>query len=220
MAGYSTAQLTFVIEQYILRASSITVQRAYNIKFSTLTAPSGKVIKRCVKNFYATGNISPLKQSRRPTTAWMLQNIQLVKDIVEANPKASVQRIAQQVGICQRSTHAILKKDMSLKSYKIQVIQKLEPQDYEKRKPFASWFINQCEVNPNLQRRLVCQMKHTFVLIVPLTSETVEFGLNIIHKLSSQHLFTLRRITVWCAVTAQEIIRPYFFEDHSGNAVT
>ena len=82
MAVYSTAQLTFVTEQYILSASPITVQRAYKIKFSTRTAPSEKVMKRCVKNFYATGNISPLKQSGRPTTARTPQNIQLAKDIV------------------------------------------------------------------------------------------------------------------------------------------
>ena len=28
------------------------------------------------------------------------------------------------------------------------------------------------------------------------------------------------RITVWCTVTAQEIIGPYFLEDHPGNAAT
>ena len=71
-------------------ASPITVQRAYKIQFSTRTAPSEKVIKRCVKKFYATGNISPLKQSGRPKTARTPQNIRLVKDVVEANPKASV----------------------------------------------------------------------------------------------------------------------------------
>ena len=118
-----------------------------------------KVIQRCVKNFKATGNISPPKQSGRPTTARTPQNIQLVKDIVEANPKASVRRIAQQVEICQRSAHTILKKDISQKPYQIHVVQKLEPQDYEKRKQFASWFINQCELNPNLQRRSSCQVK-------------------------------------------------------------
>ena len=86
-------------EQYILGASPITVQRAYKIGFPSRTAaPSEKVIKRCVKNFYATGIISPLKQSRRPTTARTPHNIQLVKDIVEANSKDTVRRIAQQEG--------------------------------------------------------------------------------------------------------------------------
>ena len=61
MAGYSTAQPTFVTEQYILNASPITVQWPYKIQFSTRTCPSETVIKRCVKNFHATGNISPLK---------------------------------------------------------------------------------------------------------------------------------------------------------------
>ena len=114
-------------KQYILSGSPIIVQRPYKIKFSTYTAPSGKVIEQCVKNFYATGNISPLKQSGKRMTVTMPQNIQLVKDIVKTNPKASVRRIAQQVGIYQHSAHTILKKDMLLKPYKIKVVQKLKP---------------------------------------------------------------------------------------------
>ena len=90
MAGYSTAQLTFVTEQFIIIASPITVKRAYKIKFSTRMAPSEKVIQQCIKNFYGTGNIYLLKQSGKPMTARTPQSIQLVKNIVEGNPKASV----------------------------------------------------------------------------------------------------------------------------------
>ena len=61
-------------------------------------------------------------------------------------------------------------------------------------------------------------MKHTFVVMVQLTNKTADFVLNIIHKLSNPHPPHSKRITVSCAVTAHEIIGPYFFEDHSGNA--
>ena len=36
---------------------------------------------------------------------------------------------------------------MSLKPYKIQVVQKLEQ--------FAAWFINQCELNPNFTEKII-----------------------------------------------------------------
>ena len=87
------------------------------------------------------------------------------------------------------------------------------------RKQFASWFINQCELNPNLQRRLLCQMKHTFLLMVQLTSKTVDFGLNIIHKLSGPHLFPLNELLFGALSQRRKLITgPYFSEDHSRNA--
>ena len=101
---------------------------------------------------------------RCTTTERPPQNIRLVKNIVEANPKTSVWRISQQVGLCQRSAHAILKKDISLKPYKIQVAHKLEPQDYEKRKQFASWFINQCELNLNFIEKIIMSDEEHFCI--------------------------------------------------------
>ena len=127
------------------------------------------------KKLYAAGNISPLKQSGRPATAQTPQNIQLVKDIVRANPKASVRRIEQQVRICQRSAHTIFKKNMSLKPYKIQVVQKLEPQDHVKRKQFASCFINQCVFNLNFTEKIIMSDETHFCSDGPVNRQNCRF---------------------------------------------
>ena len=164
--------------------------------------------------------IYPLKQFERLTTARTPQNIQLVKDIVEANLKASVRWIAQQVGICLRLAHTILKKHMSLKPYQIQVVQKLELQDCEKRKQFASWFINQCELNHNFTGKIIMSNETHFYIDGSFNKQNCRFWAE--HNpqvVQPTHLHS-KRIIVWRAITAQEIIGPYFFEDHSGNAVT
>ena len=54
-------------------------------------------------------------------------------------------------------------------------------------------------------------MKHTFVLMVELTSKTVEFGLNIIHKLSSPpHLFTVNELLFSALSQRRKLLDPIF----------
>ena len=208
MAGYSTAQLTFVSEQCILGAIPVTVQRANKIQFSTRTLfPSEKVIMRCAKYFYATGHISPPKQSGKPTTARTPHNIlsvtmssQLIRGLSSTRNKcafASVQRV--QFG---RKT---------LKPCMIQVVQKLEPRDYEKRKQFASWFINQCELKPNFTEKIIMSNEAHFSYDGLVNKQNcrfwVEHNPRVVQPTTSLHFI---RITVWCAVTEQEIIGLYF----------
>lgn len=90
MAGYSTLQLIFAVHQFLLSESVTATQRAFKIRFNTPNAPSVKVIKRCVKNFQTTGNISPRKPTGRPRNVRTEQNVEAIRGIVEMTPKSSV----------------------------------------------------------------------------------------------------------------------------------
>ena len=84
------------MEHLLLSESATATQRSFRIGFQTHTAPSAKVILRCVKNFQTTGNISLRKSIGRPPTVRTEQNVPAVEDNVKMLPTVSVGRTAHQ----------------------------------------------------------------------------------------------------------------------------
>ncbi|GFW43328.1 uncharacterized protein TNCV_2923761 [Trichonephila clavipes] len=52
------------------------------------------------------------------------------------------------------------------------------------------------------------------------TNKTAAFGVKLIHKCMSKHRYIQKKLTVWCALWAGGIIRPYFFKNDEGHNVT
>ena len=101
---------------------------------------------------------------------------------------------------------------MSLRPYNTQVVQKLELQDYEKRKQFASWFINQSELNPNFTEKIIMSDEAYFCIDGSVNKQNGRFWAEHNPQVVQPRPLHSKRITVWCAVIAQKIIGHYFFE--------
>ncbi|GFW89250.1 transposable element Tc3 transposase [Trichonephila clavipes] len=52
------------------------------------------------------------------------------------------------------------------------------------------------------------------------TNKTAAFGVKLIHKCMSKHLYIQKKLTVWCDLWAGVIIGPYFFKNDEGHNVT
>lgn len=212
-------ELTFVTENYFRTNSIITAQRKFKTHFNTLYAPSRKVILRCAQNFRKTGSIH-LKKKGSIRSTRTPQNIEKVQEVMERSPHKSIRRLSQEVGVSTSSTYRMLTLDLKLYPYKMQVTQQLKEKDKAARLEFAQWFVKKCDDNDEFLSLLITSDEAHFSLSGYVNRQNCRFWATDNPKEVFEKPLHSPRVTVWCALTSNEIIGPYFFEDDEGNAVT
>lgn len=64
-----------------------------------------------------------------------------MSDSVIVSPSKSIRRRSQQLGIGKSSSQQILKNDLHLHAYKMQLTQELKLADHTKRRKFVNWVL-------------------------------------------------------------------------------
>ena len=83
------------------------------------------------------------------------ESIAVVEASVEENGILSIRRRAQEVGLCPSTLWKILRKDLGLVPYKIQLVQELKPHDHHMRSEFNNWSLNQLDEHPLFYRKIL-----------------------------------------------------------------
>ena len=220
MSHWSKEILIFVTEKYFtLNGSWIAARRAYmkhfNIK-NKKDAPSRRVIQTAVKNFRETGCVK--KKKCRKRTVRIPENIEAISEKIDSNPTKSLRKLSQEVNLSYGSTRRIMRYDLSLFPYKIQVGHKLLPSDAIKRKEFCKWFLEKCKDNRFLSHLVMSDEAH-FYLDGVVNKQNCRIWASENPEVYTEHGPHGPRVTVWCGVTMRGIIGPYFFEDDNGLTV-
>ena len=145
---------TFCVTLYLETKSLKTVQARYH-RFNFNNFPY-KFQSTCwVKKFKNTGTlIKSTKKGQKSTsgrklTARSPENVNTVRDSVGWSPKKSLQRCSQELGLSCSSIHRILKNDLQLHPYRIQIKQTLTQNDMAKRVEMCQWFESKIEESPD-----------------------------------------------------------------------
>ena len=96
--------------------------------------PAKSTIHRLVNKFESSGTVTDTIVPVRQRNARSEVNIAALNESVHENPNLSVPRRSQELGISQTSTWRILRKDLGLHPYKIQLTQELKPNDHSLRR--------------------------------------------------------------------------------------
>ena len=112
-------------------------------------------IYRWVYKFQAKESVNKLNKkaenprSVRKLTARCPENVDAVRDSVGRSPKKSLRRCSEELGLSCASLQRILKKDLLLYQYRIQIKHKLTPADIEKHFVICWWFENKIKEDPD-----------------------------------------------------------------------
>ena len=87
--------------------------------------------------------------SGRPKSSRTPHNVAAVRDSVVHSPSKSVCRRSQELGINRESMRRILIADLHMYPYRIQIKQKLTPDDMRKRVIMCQWFCDKIDVVPD-----------------------------------------------------------------------
>ena len=70
------------------------------------------------------------------------EKVEEVRVLLENSPGMSLRKVGMASNISLGSAHTIARSLLNLYPYKIKILHKLKPQDFEKRLKFANWFLS------------------------------------------------------------------------------
>lgn len=156
MEKYTVEQRVQIIKFYYQNNCSIRATfRALRAIYGQNNRPTECTIRRLVSKFETTGSVTDRRAPLRERNARSAENIAAVRESVQENPKQSINRRAQELGLSSTSTWRILRRDLKLHPYKIQLTQELKPNDHRQRLTFANWALGQLEQDPAFGRNIM-----------------------------------------------------------------
>nr|CAH7733486.1 unnamed protein product [Callosobruchus chinensis] len=176
-------------------------------------------IRNLIHRFQQQGSVSGLPRTARPRSAFTNSNIHRAEVSVQEDAEASTRRRSTQLGVSRASLRRILR-HLRYFPYKIQLVQQLQPQDYAQRLNFARRFQQLAREERDFVNRLIMSDEAHFHLNGFVNTQNCRMWGTKNPRSIHQHPLHPVKCTVWCAVTSQRIIGPYFFETDDGNAVT
>lgn len=218
---WNNVEKTFCIEAYISSKSYRTTRSLYLKKFGfdrrkADQAPSKTLISKWLSNFQA-GTLERRRGSGRKRSVRTEDNISSAKDSVLSSPKRSVRHRSQALGVSKSSLHRILKRDLHMRPYKLQLCQKLTVPDQQKRLRMAKWFEQHSAV---LDRVWFSDEAHFWLTGHVNSQNAVHWGTEKPDEVLTAPLHS-EKVTVWMAMRrGGGVIGPFFFEDENGDVVT
>lgn len=216
MSHYSKEDRIFLIQNYYANDKNVTLTlRKWSSQFKNRSKPDAKMIDTLVKKFERTGSVLDDIESRKnkEKTARTPEIIDEVKRRHSESPNLSVRQLGQQAGTSSTTAWRILNKDLELFPYKVQVAQQLTEKAVEKRLAFATDMcdlIDECKINTS---EIIFSDEAHFWLEGYVNRQNYRiWGTERPELLRTKPLHP-KKLTVWCGLTAERIIGPFFVEE-------
>ena len=221
MDKYTIEQRVHIVKIYYQNNESIRKTfRALREFYGRNNRPAASTIRRLVNKFEASGTVTDKVVPVRQRNARSAANIAAVNQSVREDPNLSVSRRSQELGISQTSTWRILRLDLGLYPYKIQLTQELKPNDHSLRRNFADWVLEQLEVDANFGEKIIFSDEAHFWLNGFVNKQNCRIWGESNPQQMQQLPMHPEKLTVWCGLWSGGIIGPFFFKNDGGATVT
>ncbi|KAL2732536.1 uncharacterized protein V1477_014777 [Vespula maculifrons] len=197
--------------------SIISTQRAYRRHFNVKNAPAEMTIRNIIARFQQQGTVSDLPRSGRPRSVFTNANIQRVEESVLEEPGTSTRRRSSQLELSRTSLRRISRHLLLLFPYKIQLVQDLHLDDYKSRLNFSIRFQQLVKEEDDFLNRLIMSDQADFHLDGIINKENCVFWGAVNPTAIRDYQLHPIKCTVWCGLTSDCVIGPFFFENDDGN---
>ena len=194
--------------------SAAVVRRKLQIEFGRST-PSEGYITVTFQRFCDTGTVEDKERSGRPSKITE-EKIEEVCDVIENDPQSSVRTVAATCSIPTTTAHRIMTEYLSLKPYKMHFVQQLYEEDLQDRVDMCETLIPML-ADKNMQNNLFFSDEATFYLNGLVNKHNVRYWSETNPHVAIETVMNCPKINVWCAMSKNVIIGPYFFDDATVN---
>ncbi|CAK9806600.1 hypothetical protein ANTPLA_LOCUS4952 [Anthophora plagiata] len=118
------------------------------------------------------------------------------------------------------SAWRILRRDLGLHPYKIQLTQELKANEHRQRRAFADLVLEQLEVDPEFGRKIIFSDEAHFWMNGYVNKQNCRIWEDNNPHETHQLQMHPEKVTVWCGFWSGEVIGPYFFQNEVGAAIT
>ena len=139
------------ISWFIETKSDVQTQQRYRTK-NGKDPPSCSSIRRWHKNFTETELVLDAVRSGQPRTS--AENIECVRQAFSRSPIKSIRTAARKLELPPTTVHKFLHKRLRMYAYKVQMLQRLQPNDKPKRKEFANNMLQRVSEDEEFLKRI------------------------------------------------------------------
>lgn len=194
--------------------SAVTVQRNFVRNFRR-PPPDVKSIKSWYAKFQVRGSVCDNERTGRPRVNQ--DTVDAVRHAFLQNPRKSVRKASRELQIPRSTVHKILKKELKFLAYKLQVVQKLEQNDFPLRTEFANKVLDRLELNENYLKRICFSDEATFHVCGKVNRHNCRIWGSENPRTVIVHERDSPKVNVWCGVMHDRIIGPFFFAEANVN---
>ena len=221
MEQYTPRERSEIVEIYIQQNKSIMrTQRAFKKLKNVKSAPSKNTIKRLYEKFSTGEALSNPKRPNKSRPRRSAENIAAVRASVERSPRTSQKRRSQQLRMARSTLQRIIRVDLHLFPYKIQLTQRLLPADKPRRLEWAQRVIEMAEDDEQFWNKIIMSDEAHFTLNGTVNKQNCRIYATENPQEIQEVPLHDEKVTVWCGVSAKTVIGPFFFQNENGHAVT
>ena len=158
--------------------------------------------------------------SGRPRSQRTPENARLLDESVIENPEKSLRRRSQELGLCKDTVRRIIRFDLGFRPYSLQVKQKINDCDLDKRMTMCRWFIDRMQENPHFLNTVWFTDEAHFHLSGHVCSESAYFWGYSKPQYVLQRPLHADKCTAWAAISAQGIVGPFWFVNDANETAT
>lgn len=210
--------MNFLIQEltdmiFVLGASDkncLLAQRIYQQKFPDRRQPRKETLENLLQRFTRTGSVA-YEKSERLKNAMSQDNEMTVMLKVTEDPHISTREISKQTDISRTVVQKILSKN-KMHPYRIQRMQELLDDDYEKRLTFCEWAQERIQQNRDFFNFVLFADEATF-------HKNGFVNRHNFHYYATDQPHCIRTISqtrwslnVWGGIIGNHVIGPYFFD--------
>ena len=228
---WTDEQKAFVVESYLktesIKTARINLQRKYGLH--KRDAPTDATILSWVKAFRTCGSVKKLAcvekntingaKPGRPVSVRTPEKVAEVRAAVLQSPKRSLRKRSQAMRLKKSSMWLILKKDLKMTAYHIQICHSLSDHDKDLRVIMCRWFLRKLREDPTFLDEFWWSDEAYFQLTGYVNSKNaIHWGTEKPNEVISKPLHS-KKVSAWCAFSKHGVIGPYWFEE-DGQTVT
>jgi hypothetical protein len=177
--------------------------------------PARSVIKRLVDKFYETGSVLDQLKGNvgAKRTARTEEAEQSARAILQEDPRVSISRLAQRLGVSWSTTYRIVRGDIGLFPYKIHILQQLTELNKENRLKFAVEFTEVLSERPRLLNDIWFTDECHFWMNGYVNKQNTRLWSDSNPFAVEETQLHPQKITVWAAFSSHGIIGPVFIRE-------
>ena len=183
-------------------------QRKFRKKYQK-NPPDRSSIRRWYEQYQSRGSHSHLGGNGRPQISD--EKKEMIRSMFNENPTVSLRTAATQVGVHHTTIWSFLRRELKLYPYKLQMAQQLSEEDETKRINFARYCRAELRFDSEFLKRVVFTDECKFSLSGFVNKQNCRIWGSERPNEVYQTPHNSPSVMVWCGVSKNEIIGPYFF---------
>lgn len=166
-------------------------------------------VSKIEKKFRDLGHVRDVTKGRPSVSDNKALDILLT---VEDNPHISSRAVAADNSVCQSTVLKYLKRN-KWHPYKVQLVQELLDDDFDRRLEFCETMMNHCNNDPQFVRHVVFSDEATFYLNGIVNRQNCRYWAPANpHWMMEDHTQFPLKVNVWAGIIENKIVGPFFIE--------